>query len=146
MAKESRRQLPAEGKLLSREDFEYYVLLRAKGKCIFCPAPAVNAHHVLERKLYPETRGYFLGNGAAVCHEHHWGCETTELSVEVVREAAGIVVPVLPPGFDPNLVYDKWGNEVLADGYRIAGPLAHDDGMLKALRKGNVLELLISDT
>ena len=39
---------------------------RAHGRCVLCDAVAVDAHHVLDRKLYPDG-GYYLGNGAAVC-------------------------------------------------------------------------------
>ncbi|WP_162570981.1 MULTISPECIES: hypothetical protein [unclassified Variovorax] len=103
----------------------------------------MDAHHILERKLYPITGGYFLGNGAAVCDEHHWKCETTELTVEEVREAAGIKAPVLPDGFDPAARFDKWGNIVLEDGMREAGPLAKDDGMRRALTQGRFIGLLL---
>ncbi|KVP39611.1 hypothetical protein [Burkholderia ubonensis] len=135
--------LPEESQLLSREDFKRFVFLRARGRCVFCPAPAVDAHHVLERKLF-EDGGYYLGNGAAVCDAHHWKCETTELSVEAVRAAAGIRSPALPLGFAADKTYDKWGNELREDGCRVAGPLAEDDGMLRALTRGRVRHLLIS--
>ncbi|KVP75435.1 hypothetical protein WJ96_06915 [Burkholderia ubonensis] len=134
--------LPDENQLLSREDFKRFVFLRARGRCIFCPAPAVDAHHVLERKLF-EDGGYYLGNGAAVCDAHHWKCETTELSVDAVRAAAGIRSPTLPPGLDADKTYDKWGNELCEDGFREAGPLEYDDGMRRALQRGRVLHLLI---
>lgn len=124
-----------ETRLLSREEFKRVVLARAGGRCVFCPAPATAAHHILERKLFPDG-GYYAGNGAAVCDDHHWQCETTELSVEAVRQAAGIVAWVLPPGFDPARRYDKWGNEVLRDGTRVAGPLVDDVGMKRALHQG----------
>lgn len=135
-------KLPDDTALLSRDDFKRYVFLRAGGRCIFCPALAVDAHHVLERKLFVDG-GYYLGNGAAVCDAHHWLCETTELSVEAVRAAAGIQSPVLPAGFDASKTYDKWGNELREDGCRVAGPLVEDDGMLKALTRGRARHLLI---
>lgn len=141
--KNSLRKLPPDDALLTREEFKTFVLLRAGGVCVFCPAPAKDAHHILERKLYPETGGYFLGNGAAVCDRHHWLCETTELSVDEVRRAAGVVAPVLPPGFEVGRAYDKWGNQVNADGTRRAGPLVHDTGMRRALRQGRLLHTLL---
>ena len=144
MAKQHTTKLPPESQLLSRDDFKRFVFMRAAGKCAFCDLPAVDAHHVLERKLFPETGGYYLGNGAAVCETHHWQCETTELSVEAVREAAGIQTPVLPGSFSQQAVYDKWGNEVGADGLRLAGPLAGDVGMLRALTAGRVIHQLIT--
>ncbi|KVP96898.1 hypothetical protein WJ97_13820 [Burkholderia ubonensis] len=134
--------LPNENQLLSREDFKRFVFLRARCRCIFCPSPAVDAHHILERKLF-EDGGYYLGNGAAVCDAHHWACETTYLSVEAVRAAAGIQSPVLPASFDARTTYDKWGNVLREDGFREAGPLEYDDGMRRALQRGRVLHLLI---
>jgi len=129
--------------VLDRKVFERKVLARSGGKCVFCELPAVDAHHILERKLYPGTLGYFLSNGAAVCEKHHWDCETTVLSVEEVRKAAGIETPALPPGFDANRIYDKWGNLVRPDGMREPGPLFHDTGARKALALGGKLGLFV---
>lgn len=102
----------------------------------------MDAHHIIERKLYPDG-GYYLSNGAAVCEDHHWDCETTRLSVEDIRSAAGIVAPMLPPGFDVRTVYDKWGNQVRPDGLREPGPLFHDTGAHKALAAGGKLGLFV---
>lgn len=135
-------KLPAESTLLSREDFKRFVFLRDGGKCVFCSAAAVDPHHILERKLFNDG-GYYLGNGASVCDEHHWQCETTELSVEAVRQAASIRTPVLPDGFDAGTAYDKWGNVLRDDGLRDAGPMSQDDGMRRALQRGRVLHLII---
>lgn len=131
--------------LLSRDAFTALVLGRADGKCVLCGEPAVNAHHVLDRKLYTDG-GYYLGNGAAVCGRCHWGCETTQVSVEEVRAAAGILFPVLPPGFDAAVPYDKWGNAIRADGTRSPGPLFGDDGCRKALAAGRVIHLVCEET
>lgn len=129
-------------KLLDRESFHRDVLARSQGKCIFCDMPAVNAHHILERKLYLDG-GYYLSNGAAVCEAHHWQCETTEFSVEDVRAAAGIDRPALPAGFEPGELYDKWGNRIRPDGLREPGPLFDDAGARKALAKGGKLGLFV---
>jgi hypothetical protein len=129
--------------LLTREDFKRLVFARSGGRCVFCALPAVDPHHILERKLFPETGGYFLSNGAAVCQEHHWNCETTELSVEDVRSAAGINQAVLPPGFDSKQIYDKWGNRLRADGLWEPGPLFFDTGARKALAAGGKLGLFV---
>lgn len=120
-------------KLLSREEFKKQVFQRNNAKCVFCGAPAVDAHHILDRKLFPDG-GYYLDNGAAVCESDHWKCEATEYSVEQVREASGITEVVVPTGFDPMLEYDKWGNLVLESGRRRAGPLMNDDGCRKILK------------
>lgn len=132
------RALPPEGQLLTRDDFKRFVFLRADGKCVFCDKPAEDPHHVLERKLYPDG-GFYLGNGAAICHEHHWDCETTKLTVDQVRSAVGIANPVLPPGFCPHIDYDKWGNRTFPSGVRVWGPLQHDEGAKRALALGGLL-------
>ena len=130
------------GALLSRKAFRDAVLRRSDGRCVFCGAPAVDAHHVIERKLFPDG-GYVLENGAAVCENDHWRCETGELSPEVVRRAAGILEAVLPPGFPPGSVIDKWGNTVRSDGLLEPGPLFDDVGARRALAAGGRLGLFI---
>lgn len=120
-------------KLLNREEFKTQVFKRSHGKCVFCGAPAVDAHHILDRKLFSDG-GYYLDNGAAVCEADHWKCEATEYSVAQVREAAGITDVIVPVGFNPVLEYDKWGNQVQASGRRLAGPLMNDDGCRKILK------------
>lgn len=124
--------------LLSREAFKHAVFERAHGRCVFCGQPAVDAHHILERKLWPDG-GYYLANGAAVCEAHHLDCETTRLSVEAVRQAAGIAVIWLPPGFLSEVIYDKWGNRQRSDGTWAAGPLFEDVGARRALAQGGRL-------
>lgn len=130
--------------LLTREAFKTQVLARSAGRCIFCARPAVDAHHILERKLFADG-GYYLANGAAVCETHHWDCETMRVSVEAVRAAAGITEVCVPPGFDPAAVYDKWGNRQRADGTWAAGPLFADTGARRALAHGGRLGLVWPD-
>jgi hypothetical protein len=129
--------------LLSRDEFKRAVFARSRGTCVFCSRAAVDPHHILERKLYPETGGYFLSNGAAVCEQHHWDCETTTLSVAEVRAAAGITAPALPPGLAPEHDYDKWGNRIRPDGLREPGPLFADTGARRALAAGGKLGLFV---
>lgn len=129
-------------KLLTREQFKEQVFARSGGKCVFCDKPAIDPHHILDRKLFPDG-GYYLSNGAAVCEEHHLMCEYTLISVEEVREKAGIDKDehVLPPGFIHHVHYDKWGNLCNIDGTRSAGPLIGDDGCLKALKAKGMIRL-----
>lgn len=116
--------------LLTRDQFRDRVFARDRGRCVLCPAPAVDAHHILDRKLFPDG-GYWLNNGASVCGPCHLRCERCEVSVEDVRRAAGIKEPVLPPGLSPDRILDKWANEVLPNGRRIAGRLG-PEGLSKA--------------
>lgn len=131
--------------LLSREEFKRRVFEQSNHRCVFCGQTAVDAHHILERKLFADG-GYFLANGAAVCQSHHWACETTQLSVEQVREAAGVSHVVLPPGFEPSGTFDKWGNRVWPSGLRSWGPLEGDTGARKALAAAGVLGLMMPAT
>lgn len=129
-------------KLLTREEFKRLVFSQSNGICVFCPLPAVDPHHIMERKLF-EDGGYRLENGAGVCEIHHWACETTRISVEEVRAKAGITEILLPPGFDPSGRYDKWGNRIWPSGMRSVGPLGVDDGMRRALVAGGYFGLLM---
>lgn len=120
-------------KLLSRDEFRERVLKRHDGRCCLCENPAVDAHHILERRLWPDG-GYWLSNGANVCGSCHLKCESTEISVETVRDACGITKPVLPPHLYDDQVYDKWGNIILSPGRRIKGELFFDESVQKIIK------------
>lgn len=125
-------------KLLSRDDFREAVFARDNHKCVFCGAKADDAHHILERRLFPDG-GYYLNNGASVCEPCHLKCEMTVYSVEDVREKCGITKPVIPPHMYDDVVYDKWGNTILPNGTRTKGELFHDESVQKVLGLGGVL-------
>lgn len=127
-----------EPRLLSRDAFREGVFARDGWRCVFCKAPAVDAHHILERRLWPDG-GYYLDNGASVCEEHHLACERTVLSVEQVREACGITRVVVPPHLYADQAYDKWGNAVLEDGRRARGELFFDSSVQRVLAQGCML-------
>lgn len=115
--------------LLTRDDFRNGVFERDKHTCVFCDKPAVDAHHILERRLWPDG-GYYLENGASVCATHHIDCEKTLISVEDVRFACGITKIIVPPHLYDDHIYDKWGNPILEDGRRGRGELFHDESHL----------------
>lgn len=122
--------------LLARNEFREAVFSRDKHKCVVCGAPAVDAHHIFERRLYPNG-GYYLNNGASVCAVHHMECEETNISVRDIVDYAHIrynQLP-LPPGFQYDENYDKWGNVILPDGARTIGPLFWDESVQKVLAK-----------
>jgi len=132
-------------KLLTRDQFREGVFARDKHTCIFCDKPAVDAHHILERRLFPDG-GYYLNNGASVCEEHHLECEMTThdtFSVENIRALLGITKPVLPPHLYEDQVYDKWGNIIMDNGTRLRGDLFEDESVQKILDKGGVLGLFV---
>lgn len=136
-----------EPKLLTRDEFREGVFARDKFRCVFCgkqanetPEGKLDAHHILERRLWPDG-GYYLENGATVCEEDHMRCEQTTISVEDVRHAAGITKIWVPPHFYPDHRYDKWGNPVLENGRRGKGELFNDESVQKVLGQGGVLDL-----
>lgn len=128
-------------KLLTRDEFREGVFKRDNHKCVVCQEPAQDAHHLIERRLFGETGGYFLENGVSLCGEHHIQAETTELSVEELREKAGIDDVVLPEHLYTDATYTKWGDIILANGQRIPGELFQDESVQKILKQGNVLDL-----
>lgn len=130
-------------KLVSRDDFRSGVLARNGGVCCVpsCEARAVDAHHILNRNLFTdpaEFGGYFLENGSQLCSDHHYEAECTRLSVEDIRLWCGITESAIPSSLNPELSYDCWGNEILSEGRRRAGPLFDDSGFQKLLNKANL--------
>ena len=124
--------------LLSRDDFRNGVFERDNHKCVICGDDAQDAHHILERRLFPDG-GYYLNNGSSLCAWHHIEAEQTTLSVEEIRQACGIEKPVLPPHLYKDVTYDKWGNEIMANGLRAKGELFNDESVQKILKQGGVL-------
>lgn len=123
-----------------REQFRNAVFSRDGGKCVVCGAPAVDAHHIMERRLWPDG-GYFADNGASVCAACHILAEQTRISPQELRDLAGIKVVALPPHLYDGDTYDKWGNPILTDGTRVKGELFNDESVQKILREGGVLDL-----
>jgi len=126
--------------LLSRDSFREGVFTRDKHKCVICGAPGQDAHHIIERRLFDDG-GYYLDNGATLCGSHHIEAEKTTLSVEEIREAAGITNIVLPEHLYIDQQYDKWGNPVIDNGKRLMGELFEDESVQKILKEGDVLHL-----
>lgn len=119
-------------KLLTRDQFREGTFARDKNKCVMCEKPAKDAHHILERRLWPDS-GYYLNNGASVCEEHHIQAEQTVLSCEELRQKCGITKVVLPPHLYSDETWDKWGNLVLENGQRLRGELFFDASVQKIL-------------
>lgn len=125
-------------RLLVRDAFREAVFTRDKGRCVFCGNPAVDAHHIIERRLWDDG-GYYEANGASVCASCHLKCEMTVISVEDVRLACGITKPIIPADLYDDEIYDKWGNLILANGQRLRGELFFDESVQKILGEGGVL-------
>lgn len=119
-------------KLLARDDFREGVFTRDNYRCVVCGEPAVDAHHILERRLWPDG-GYYLENGASVCQTHHLECESTKISVDEIRRFAGIQKFPIPPHLYDDQEYDKWGNPILENGTRLKGDLFFDESVQKVI-------------
>lgn len=126
--------------VLSRDEFREGVFARDNHKCVICGEPAVDAHHILERRLFIDG-GYYLNNGASVCEKHHIECEQTVISVEDIRYHAGITKKVIPPHMYDDVIYDKWGNVIMESGRRLKGELFYDASVQKVMGEGGVLDL-----
>src|SRR5208337_1697290 len=116
-----------------RDLFRDSVFYRDKGKCVNCGEPGVDAHHIIERRLFPDG-GYFLDNGACLCSDCHLAAEATLIGCDTLRQRAGITTVVLPPHFFADQDYDKWGNAILANGLRMRGELFEESGTQKILK------------
>jgi hypothetical protein len=95
-------------KLLTRTEFRESVFDRDNNLCVVYHNPAQDAHHIMERRLFPDS-GYYIENGVSVCGQHHLLAESTELSCEKLRESANIKDIILPPHLYRDQPYDKWG-------------------------------------
>lgn len=142
-----RRHAPRSGRddLFEREGFKTAVFVRDGGRCVICGAAAVDAHHILDRKLFADG-GHYLGNGSSLCAGCHVEAEKTLIAVETIRAACGIEDPVLPDGFLADAIYDKWGNRKIDEGRWRAGPLFGDDGARKILAAAGLLHSGIYET
>lgn len=125
--------------LLTRDQFREGVFARDNHRCVICGAvrgPEHAAHHILERRLFQglsEFGGYFADNGATVCGTCHIACEATDISVEEVREAAGIRRIVLPEHLYEDQIYTKWGDIIQPNGSRLRGELFWDESVQKII-------------
>lgn len=119
--------------LLTRSDFKELVFHRDRDKCVMCGNPGVDAHHILERRLFPDG-GYYLDNGVTLCSHCHLAAEATLIGCDSLRSKAGIGFVVLPPQLTDDQEYDKWGNAILPDGRRIRGELFDDPAVQKVLK------------
>jgi hypothetical protein len=118
--------------LLTRDQFREAVFSRDGYRCVICNEPAQDAHHIIERRLFPDG-GYYLENGASLCGKDHIRAEETTLSCDDIRRAAGITRVVLPPHLYDDQSYDKWGNPIMENGTRLRGDLFYDESVQKIL-------------
>lgn len=126
--------------LLTRNEFREAVFTRDNHRCLACGEPGVDAHHIMERRLFDDG-GYYLDNGATLCEVHHLAAETTIISCDYLRQQAGITTVILPEHLYRDEKWDKWGNLILSNGNRTAGELFNDPSVQKVLKP--VLHLFV---
>jgi len=95
--------------LLTREEFRKQVFERTNGKCCVpgCNCDAVDAHHIMDRKLW-NNGGYYLSNGAALCEKHHWDAEKGIITPKNCYDYMKITI--LPR--IPDKIIEKYKNKV----------------------------------
>lgn len=135
--------------LLSRDNFREGVFKRDNHRCVVCYKPAVDAHHVIERKLWDDG-GYYLDNGVSLCERCHLHAEMTIISCEELRKLAGIKTKMIPPsllkgGYVFTVDFDKWGNSILFDGTRRPGPMFEQEQVQKILKEAKLLHLFMDE-
>ena len=119
----------AYGLLLSRDDFKKFGFALTEGKCCVpdCNEDAVDAHHIMDRKLWRDG-GYYLSNCAPLCAKHHLDAEKGVYTPYQVTQFAHIPIEQVkkPDGIDwmtdgeykemfINEELDKFGNLVNGD-------------------------------
>ena len=79
--------------------------------CVLCQQPGQDAHHIMDRKLFPDG-GYYLDNGVTVWPACHLLAEKGRVTPDWLRNVANIKTVILPPDFEPEFIYDKWDNPI----------------------------------
>lgn len=123
-----------------RDQFRESVFERDHHQCVLCKGEGVDAHHIIERRLWSDG-GYLIDNGATLCGPCHLRAEMTLVSCEEIRKAAGVTKVCVPHHLCSQAVYDKWGNEILPNGTRLRGELFEDESVQKLLVQANLLPL-----
>jgi hypothetical protein len=113
---------------MRRKEFRETVFERDDYTCNvpWCDRDAVDAHHIIERELWP-SGGYIPDNGASVCNDHHRMAERNEIPPQAFWRWAGIEEPPIPfpNGLDEHpekasihvedttelIAIDKWGEQ-----------------------------------
>ena len=82
-----------------RREFRDAVFTRDENMCIFCRAPAVDAHHITDRNEMPNG-GYTVKNGASLCASCHLKAEEYHMTPHAKCW----------PGYHPDDLYMKIGS------------------------------------
>lgn len=129
-------------KQLTRNEFRDICLERDKHMCVVCGSKeTLSVHHVVERKLWGISGGYYEENGATLCDECHFKAEQTLISCDDLRKACNIKRILLPDQFNEGEFIDKWGNYILPSGNRLKGELFYEEQVQKIL--GSISHLFV---
>ena len=122
------------------ESFSETVLSRDGGRCVLCGASAELAHLLIDVSLW-EAGAFHPANGVALCQSCHFRAESTLVSPDELREAAGLRQVLLPAHFDPNLRWDRWGNVIVSRDRRLPGEIFYREDVQRVLEDAGVLAL-----
>lgn len=120
--------------MTDRDQFRQAVFARDATRCVVCKAPGVDAHHIMERRLFADG-GYHVDNGVTVCEACHRAAEATDIMPDTLRQLAGITSVYLPDHLYEDQAYDKWGNVILSNGQRLRGELFDDPSVRRVLER-----------
>lgn len=97
--------------LFTREEFKKQVFARTNGKCCVpeCNCDAVDAHHIMDRKLWNDG-GYYLSNGAALCEKHHLEAEQGKITPKQCLDYMGIKLTDIKV---PDKITEKYKNKIV---------------------------------
>lgn len=124
--------------LLSPTQFQEVILVRDKHCCVICQKPGARVAHLMDKALWSDG-GYYQENGATVCLEHDLAFKRTQISVEEVRQAAGISTILLPEHLSVDCQYDRYGNQLVANDQRLRGDIFDRPDVQKHLGEGGFL-------
>ena len=109
---------------LSRDAFNQSVLKRDNSECVLCGSKDnLCVHHIIERKLWVDG-GYYVTNGVTLCPTCHIQAESCFVMPSVLWDKIGLELCgigdlsfLYPDGWALDVDYDKWGQEILYEGY-----------------------------
>ncbi len=102
--------------IISRDEFREGTFKRDGFKCVICGSHAKDAHHIIERRLFADG-GYYLGNGASLCEQHHIEAEQTTLTCDEIRLKAGIENVIIPEHFYADYNYGELPSTLKGRGF-----------------------------
>lgn len=109
---------PKYDELLTRQGFKEYALGLRAGKCCIpgCAEDMVDAHHIVDRKLF-SNGGYYPSNCAPVCSHHHIECENGAIRPDQLIKWLGIPYDGIVKPDKVEWVTDEQYRELIIEGF-----------------------------